>query len=103
MNISEPFRYLGVNLGDEGRASIKGNDLSYYLERLNEVRQRTYELFAAVDDDWLYTEKEFWHNKPANFYFMWFHVSKVILTVLIFDIVYYTGKEIGKLAYYMSH
>lgn len=53
MNISEPFRYLGVNLGDEGRASIKGNDLSYYLERLNEVRQRTYELFAAVDDDWL--------------------------------------------------
>lgn len=30
-------------------------------------------------------------------------LSKVILTVLIFDIVYYTGKEIGKLAYYMSH
>lgn len=64
----------GLNLGDEGRAVIKGNDLSYYIDRLNEVRQRTCELFASVDDDWLYTEKEFWHNKPANHYFMWFHV-----------------------------
>lgn len=63
-----------LNLGDEGRAIIKGNDLSYYLDHLNEVRQRTYELFATVDDDWLYTEEEFWHNKPANYYFMWFHV-----------------------------
>jgi uncharacterized damage-inducible protein DinB len=65
---------LALNLGDEGRANIKGNDLSYYLDRLNEVRQKTYELFATVDDNWLYTEEEFWHNKPANYYFMWFHV-----------------------------
>ncbi|WP_340005142.1 DUF664 domain-containing protein [Paenibacillus sp. FSL K6-0276] len=63
-----------LNLGDEGRTIIIGNNLSYYLDRLNEVRQRTYELFATVDDDWLYTEEAFWYNKPANYYFMWFHV-----------------------------
>ncbi|WP_339243543.1 DinB family protein [Paenibacillus sp. FSL F4-0243] len=63
-----------LNLGDEGRAMIKGHDLSYYLDRLNEVRGKTYEWFATVDDDWLYTEEEFWHNKQANYYFMWFHV-----------------------------
>ncbi|MEK3750018.1 DinB family protein [Paenibacillus sp. FSL E2-8871] len=63
-----------LSLGDEGRAMIKGNDLNYYLDRLNEVRERTYALFATVDDDWLYTEEEFWHHKQANYYFMWFHV-----------------------------
>lgn len=63
-----------LSLGDEGRAMIKGNDLNYYLDRLNEVRERTYALFATIDDDWLYIEEEFWHHKQANYYFMWFHV-----------------------------
>ncbi|WP_156417651.1 hypothetical protein [Paenibacillus etheri] len=30
-------------------------------------------------------------------------LSKVILAVLIFDIVYYAGKEVGRMAYYMTH
>lgn len=63
-----------LDLGDAGRAVIKGKELSYYLDQLNEVRQRTLELFASVEDEWLYVEEEFWHNKPANRYFMWFHV-----------------------------
>lgn len=63
-----------LNLGDEGRTVIKGNELSYYIDRLNEVRERTYELFSTVNDDWLDVEEEFWYNKPANHYFMWFHV-----------------------------
>lgn len=63
-----------LNLGEEGRAHIHGHALDYYIERLNEVRTRTYELFATVDDEWLNTEEEFWHHKPANYYFMWFHV-----------------------------
>ncbi|WP_179281632.1 hypothetical protein [Paenibacillus sp. VTT E-133280] len=29
--------------------------------------------------------------------------SKFFLAVLIFDIVYYAGKEIGRIAYYMTH
>lgn len=30
-------------------------------------------------------------------------LSKVIVTVLIIDIVYYAGKEIGRLAYNLTH
>ncbi|MFC5530154.1 DinB family protein [Cohnella yongneupensis] len=63
-----------LNLGAEGRDKIKGNDLAYYVEKLNEVRNRTYELFKTVDDDWLYQQEAFWYQKQANHYFMWFHV-----------------------------
>ncbi|WP_227793549.1 DinB family protein [Paenibacillus guangzhouensis] len=63
-----------LRLGDEGRRMIKGNELNYYIDRLEQVRTRTFELFATVDDDWLNTEESFWYNKPANYYFMWYHV-----------------------------
>ncbi|MCM3783516.1 DinB family protein [Neobacillus mesonae] len=63
-----------LNLGSEGREHIKGNELQYYLNIMDEVRNQTMELFKKVDDDWLYQEEEFWYNKPANYYFMWFHV-----------------------------
>ncbi|MDQ0195562.1 DinB family protein [Paenibacillus wynnii] len=63
-----------LKLGDEGREIIKGNDLNYYIDRMNSVRLRTLELFKEVDDDWLNKEEEFWYNKPANYYFMWYHV-----------------------------
>jgi len=63
-----------LNLGDEGRKYIRGNDLDYYISRLNEVRKRTYDLFQAVDDDWLAREETFWYGKQANYHFMWFHV-----------------------------
>ncbi|MHA6529373.1 DinB family protein [Paenibacillus sp. BAC0078] len=63
-----------LNLGEEGRAKIKGNDLSYYLEELDTVRRKTLEWFQTVDDEWLYAEEPFWGNQPANHYFMWFHV-----------------------------
>ncbi|MEF2965809.1 DinB family protein [Paenibacillus sp. M1] len=61
-------------LGEEGREKIKGNPLDYYLEKLETVRNRTFELFKTVNDEWLYREEEFWYNKQANYYFMWFHV-----------------------------
>jgi len=63
-----------LDLGDDGRKKIRGHDLDYYLDKLNEVRYRTYELFKTVDDSWLYQEEQFWYNKQANHYFMWFHV-----------------------------
>ena len=63
-----------LTLGDEGRRYIRGHHLEFYIERLDEVRKRTYELFRTVDDAWLYTEEAFWYNKPANYYFMWYHV-----------------------------
>ncbi len=63
-----------LSLGDVGRDQIKGKDLNYYLQQMNSVRARTLELFKTVGDDWLSQEEPFWHNKPANYYFMWYHV-----------------------------
>jgi uncharacterized damage-inducible protein DinB len=63
-----------LDLGERGQKHIKGYELSYYIEKLDAVRNRTLELFRSVDDSWLYREEPFWYNKPANRYFMWFHV-----------------------------
>lgn len=63
-----------LDLGDEGRAFIKGNDARFYLRQLEEVRARTLELFGTVDDEWLAVQEPFWQEKAANRYFMWFHV-----------------------------
>ncbi|WP_217595544.1 DinB family protein [Cohnella sp. GbtcB17] len=63
-----------LDLGEKGRQAIRGNDLTYYVNKLNEVRARTYELFKTVDDEWLHHEEPFWYGKQANRYFMWFHV-----------------------------
>ncbi|MCR8644389.1 DinB family protein [Paenibacillus sp. N1-5-1-14] len=64
----------GMELGAVGREKIKGNELTYYLEKLVSVRERTYELFKSVNDEWLHEERDFWYGKQANHYFMWFHV-----------------------------
>jgi uncharacterized damage-inducible protein DinB len=63
-----------LQLGDTGREHIKGHDLDDYQAVLNEVRARTCELFQGKTDEWLYEERDFWYNRQANFYFMWFHV-----------------------------
>lgn len=63
-----------LSLGEEGRTHIKGHDLDYYLTVMSEVRERTFELFKTKSDEWLYEERDFWNNRQANFYFMWFHV-----------------------------
>ncbi|TCZ80888.1 DUF664 domain-containing protein [Paenibacillus albiflavus] len=63
-----------LNLGDRARAEIRGHEISYYLNKLDEVRARTCELFRTVDDNWLHFEVPFWDGKPGNIYFMWFHV-----------------------------
>ncbi|GIO41671.1 hypothetical protein J41TS4_14290 [Paenibacillus apis] len=41
---------------------------------MDQVRNRTLEFFKSVNDDWLDTEEDFWYEKKANYYFMWFHV-----------------------------
>ena len=61
-------------LGAPAREQIKGNSLEYYLDVLNSERNKVLDLFKTVNDKWLYEEKPLWYNKPANNYFMWFHV-----------------------------
>ncbi|MEX2234034.1 MAG: hypothetical protein WD824_17850 [Cyclobacteriaceae bacterium] len=44
---------IPMNLGEEGRKHIKGNNLDYYLNILKETREKTIEEFKKRDDDWL--------------------------------------------------
>lgn len=64
---------------EEGRAfqfggdPLQGSELSVYLERLEEARAKTKELFADKDDAWLDTPRTFLGN-PANYHYFWFHL-----------------------------
>ncbi|WP_163527472.1 DinB family protein [Halobacillus ihumii] len=60
-------------LGEQGRQEIKGNSLEFYIEKLDEVRNRTLKEFQKLDDEWLYEER-LWDNHNSNHYFIWFHV-----------------------------
>lgn len=61
-------------LEEPARKLIKGNNVEYYLEVLKNERNTVLERLKAVNDDWLNEEMPLWDNKPANNYFMWFHV-----------------------------
>ena len=67
---------VAMNLGDEGRKTIKGNKLEFYLDTLNEVRQNTISEFRKRDDKWLLTADETWFWGPTNNYCKWFHVCE---------------------------
>ena len=41
-----------MNLGDAGRATIKGHDREYYVSILHEVREKTLAEFRKKDDAW---------------------------------------------------
>ena len=65
------------NLGDIGRQQIKGNNLDYYLNTLNEVRQKTKQEFKQRDDVWLMkVDPKFFSGQPTNNYCKWFHVAE---------------------------
>lgn len=63
-------------LGDEARKAIKGKELAYYLEALNEVRERTLEELRKRDDAWLMEVDRSWAWGPTNNYCKWFHVCE---------------------------
>ena len=63
-------------LGEEGRKHIKGNDIDYYLAKLEEVRAVTIKEFANRDDDWIMKSEPFFDNQPTNNYCKWFHVCE---------------------------
>ena len=71
------FWNAAMNLGDEGRKSIKGKEAKYYLDIIGEVRQKTLEEFKKKDDKWLLAVDPEWSKKrPLNTYWKWFHVCE---------------------------
>jgi hypothetical protein len=67
---------VAMKLGDDGRKTIKGNSLDFYLNTLKEVRETTIKEFRNRDDNWLLTVDENWFWGPTNNYCKWFHVCE---------------------------
>lgn len=63
-------------LGEEGRKKIKGNDIAFYTNKLEEVRNVTIKEFAKRNDDWIEKTELFFEKKPTNNYAKWFHVCE---------------------------
>jgi uncharacterized damage-inducible protein DinB len=63
-------------LGDAGRATIKGHELQYYLDALKDTREKTLAEFRKRDDAWLMTVDQNWFWGPTNNYCKWFHVCE---------------------------
>jgi uncharacterized damage-inducible protein DinB len=65
-----------MNLGDAGRATIKGHDREYYVNILHEVREKTLAEFRKKDDAWLLAADKSWPWGPTNNLCKWFHVCE---------------------------
>lgn len=61
------------DLGDKGRAQIKGYSLDFYLNVLEESRAFSIAEMKKRDDEWLTKELQFWGGTSNN-YCKWFHV-----------------------------
>jgi hypothetical protein len=67
-----------MNLGKLGRDTIKGHDLSFYLDTLQQTREKSLAEFRKRDDAWLMTVDQSWPWGPTNNYCKWFHVCEHI-------------------------
>lgn len=67
-----------MELGDKGRAEIKGKEVGYYLDLIAKVRAETLKKFKEKDDQWLMAKDPEWSKpgEPLNTYWKWFHVCE---------------------------
>lgn len=65
-----------MELGDAGRKTIKGHDLTYYLDTLHASREKTLAELKQRDDPWLMSVDKDWGWGPTNNYCKWFHVCE---------------------------
>jgi len=63
-------------LGDPAREAIKGHSLDFYLNLLNDTREKTLAEFRKRDDKWLMAVDKDWGWGPTNNYCKWFHVTE---------------------------
>jgi hypothetical protein len=67
---------IPMDLGEKGREYIRGHEIGFYLNKLEEVRNITEEQFAKRDDEWLMKSEPFFGNEPTNNHCKWFHVCE---------------------------
>ena len=65
-----------MSLGEKGREMIKGNNIDFYIEKLDQVRAETEKQFAKRDDEWIMKSEPFFGDQPTNNYCKWFHVCE---------------------------
>ncbi len=65
-----------MDLGKPARDSIKGHNLDYYLNLLQQGREKTLEEFRKRDDAWLMSVDQNWGWGPTNNLCKWFHVCE---------------------------
>jgi uncharacterized protein DUF664 len=66
---------VAMNLGEPARKAIKGHDLHYYLDILEETRAKTFAEFRKRDDKWLLSRDRV-SPDWGNYYAEWFHVCE---------------------------
>ncbi len=75
LNAEEKHEWgTALALGEKARQEIKGNDLAYYLNKLEQVRTKTFAELAIRNDQWLDEQTPFGSDNKINNYFKWFHV-----------------------------
>ncbi|HTZ46593.1 MAG TPA: DUF664 domain-containing protein [Verrucomicrobiae bacterium] len=67
---------MPMELGEPARKAVVGNNLDYYLNLLNETREKTLEEFRKRGDAWLMAVDKTWGWGPTNNYCKWFHVTE---------------------------
>ena len=67
-----------MNLGENGRKTIKGHKLDYYLDALHWAREKTLAEFRKRDDAWFMSVDKDWGWGPTNNFCKWFHVCEHI-------------------------
>lgn len=63
-----------LDLGEAGRRSLRGHDLSWYLAELAATRGATLAALAERDDAWL--ERPLERDPRMNAHWAWFHVAE---------------------------
>jgi len=63
-----------IRMGESSQREIRGNELTYYVQRLEQVRAVTLAELGRRDDRWLAAETTFRNGERTNNYFKWFHV-----------------------------
>lgn len=67
---------MPMELGEPARQAIKGHDLDYYLNILQQTREQTLTEFRKRDDAWLMAVDKTWGWGPTNNLCKWFHVCE---------------------------
>ena len=67
---------IPMELGEPARKTIKGHNLDYYLNPLQEGRKKTLAELRKREDNWLMTVDKTWGWGPTNNLCKWFHVCE---------------------------